>query len=85
MYVVKCPAIVGCYKIGATRVNLIDRINQICTPLPEKCEYIGFACARPFDVEARVHRALAQHRRGGEWFAASEELVMATVTRELSR
>lgn len=58
-------------KIGSTRKNVTNRLQELQTGQPFKLAIVATAAIADNvrDVEAKVHRFLAEKRQRGEWFA----------------
>lgn len=71
---------VGNVKIGFTRTRklLKARIAALQTAHASRLELLCAVNGWPVH-EARLHKFLAPHRRGGEWFDGSAELVCVVV------
>ena len=62
------------YKIGITRQNVEDRVKALQTGSPHELKLVMmFLSKNAEEAEAWVHKALAQHRRRGEWFDLKEQ------------
>jgi T5orf172 domain len=82
IYVLENPLMPGIYKIGFTATNPDKRSEQISEQynLPARFSVVQYWRTRdPFIVEQRVHKELADTRRGGEFFAADLDNIRMVV------
>lgn len=86
IYVLENPLMSGVFKIGFTASNPDKRAHQISEQynLPASFSVTAYWRTKdPYIVEQRIHQQLEAYRRGGEFFAATIEIITQTITSNL--
>jgi hypothetical protein len=64
----------GMIKIGKT-LNVKQRVAAISSMSGAETKLLGFIISVPAYTEAAIHRHLAAHRKHGEWFEPTDEVL----------